>query len=122
VILRIDPSAPLPVIEQIRRQITRLVVSGQLEIGTQLPPIRQLAADLDLARGTVAKAYELLERDGVVEAHGRHGTTVRSAGVPVARGDPLEQAADQLAVVGHQLGAELSEVRAALARAWGRLA
>jgi DNA-binding transcriptional regulator YhcF (GntR family) len=122
VILRVDPSAPLPVIEQIRRQITRLVVSGQLEIGAQLPPIRQLAADLDLARGTVAKAYELLERDGVVETRGRHGTLIRSGGVPVARSDALEQAADQLAVVGHQLGVDLNDATSALTKAWDRLA
>ncbi len=120
-ILRVDPSAALPVIEQIRRQITRLVVSGQLEIGSQLPPIRQLAADLDLSRGTVAKAYELLERDGVVETRGRHGTLVRSGGVPVARSNALDQAADQLAVVGHQLGLDLTNVTAALATAWDRL-
>ena len=120
-ILRIDPSAPLPVIEQIRRQITRLVVSGQLEVGTQLPPIRQLAADLDLARGTVAKAYELLERDGVVETRGRHGTLVLSGGRPVTRSRALEQAADQLAVVGHQLGVTVEDAAAALAVAWSRL-
>lgn len=120
-ILRVDPSAPLPVIEQIRRQITRLVVSGQLEIGAQLPPIRQLAADLDLAKGTVAKAYELLERDGVVETKGRHGTLIRSGGIPVARSNALEQAADQLAVVGHQLGVDLEDVVASLGTAWDRL-
>ena len=120
-ILRIDPAAALPVIQQIRRQITRLVVSGQLEIGARLPSIRQLAADLDLARGTVAKAYELLERDGVVETRGRHGTLIRSGGVPVAGGNPLEQAADQLAVVGHQLRVDLTDVTKALAEAWGRL-
>lgn len=120
-ILRVDPSAPLPVIEQIRRQITRLVVSGQLEIGAQLPPIRQLAADLDLAKGTVAKAYELLERDGVVETKGRHGTLIRSGGIPVAKSNALEQAADQLAVVGHQLGVDLEDVVASLGTAWDRL-
>ncbi len=120
-ILRVDPSAPVPVIEQIRRQITRLVVSGQLNIGAQLPPIRQLAADLDLSRGTVAKAYDLLERDGVVETRGRHGTVIRSKGKPVARADALEQAADQLAVVGRQLGVDLMNVTAALATAWDRL-
>lgn len=116
-----DTPSPLPVIQQIRRQVTRMVVSGQLDIGAQLPPIRQLAADLGLSRGTVAKAYDLLERDGVVETRGRHGTLIRSAGRPVAEADPLERAADQLAVVGHQLGVDLTNVTAALATAWDRL-
>lgn len=120
-ILRIDPAAALPVIEQIRRQITRLVVSGQLAVGDQLPPIRQLAADLELARGTVARAYELLERDGVVETMGRHGTRVRSRGTPTRPGAALERAADDIAVVGHQLGESLETVVSAVEAAWRRL-
>lgn len=120
-ILRIDPSTPVPVIEQIRRQITRLVVSGQLEIGAQLPPIRQLAADLVLARGTVAKAYELLERDGVVETRGRHGTLVKSMGSPTGPTEALERAADALAVIGLQQGITMDEAVEALTGAWQRL-
>ena len=66
-LLRVDADLPLPVYEQIRVQVARLAVSGQTAAGTRLPTIRQLASDLGLSKGTVERAYELLEGDGVVE-------------------------------------------------------
>lgn len=75
-ILHVDPSLALPVYEQIRSQVVRMALSGTLASGTRLPTIRQLANDLGLAKGTVAKAYALLEQDKVVESQGRKGTFV----------------------------------------------
>jgi DNA-binding transcriptional MocR family regulator len=79
VIVHVDPADPTPVYEQLRAQVARMVAVGALAPGTQLPTIRQLASDLGLAKGTVAKAYEALLRDGVVESAGRRGTIVRGA-------------------------------------------
>ena len=42
----------------------------------RLPTVRDLASQLDLARGTTARAYRELERDGVAEGHGGRGTFV----------------------------------------------
>ena len=63
-LLSVDPTAPLPVYEQIRSQIATMVASGTLEPGDRLPTIRQLCDDLGLAKATVSKAYELLIREG----------------------------------------------------------
>ena len=108
VIVQVDPSAAMPVYEQLRTQITRLVVSGQLAAGTQLPTIRQLAADLDLAKDTVARTYELLERDHLVERRGRHGTTVTAMRpTPASNVDAdLATAASEFALVARQLGVD----------------
>jgi DNA-binding transcriptional regulator YhcF (GntR family) len=76
----VDVTSPTPAYEQIRAQVTALVNSGALPVGTRLPPIRQLAEDLELAPGTVAKAYALLERTGVASAHRRRGTIIRDRG------------------------------------------
>ena len=76
-IVQVDPGSPVPVFEELRAQIERLIASGQLAVGDSLPPIRQPAADLGLARGTVNKVYEALARDELVETAGRNGTTVR---------------------------------------------
>ena len=54
--LRVDSTLPLPVYEQIREQVVRMVTAGTLTPGTRMPTIRQLASDLELAKGTVAKA------------------------------------------------------------------
>jgi GntR family transcriptional regulator len=76
VILEVDPRSAVPPYEQLRQQVTALVLGGALAPGARLPAIRQLANDLGLAGGTVARAYRELEADGVVTTHGRHGTVV----------------------------------------------
>lgn len=88
VILEIDPRSATPPYEQLRQQVTALVIGGALTPGARLPAIRQLANDLGLAGGTVARAYRELESDGVVTAHGRHGTIV--AGPPHMPAPPAE--------------------------------
>ena len=54
--------------------------ASALKPGTPLPAIRQLATDLQLNPNTVAKSYRLLERDAVIETHGRHGSFVHQQG------------------------------------------
>lgn len=116
-IVEIDPGSPVPVFEQLRAQIERLIASGQLAPGAKLPPIRHLAADLGLARGTVNKVYDALARDGLVETAGRHGTVVLDARVRRSTAD-LDEAAAQLVLVARQLGVDESAARDALTRAW----
>lgn len=122
-ILRVDPSQALPVYEQIRQQVTRMAVTGTLAPGTRLPTIRQLAADLGLAKGTVARAYELLELSAVVESKGHKGTFVRHVGTGGAAdagqaADGLREAAEAYVVAARQYGVDLETAHAALAEAW----
>lgn len=68
-------SAVIP-FEQIRGQIADLIRAGNLVGGQRLPSIRQLAADLRVAPGTVAKAYSVLESEGLIESSRTRGTRV----------------------------------------------
>ncbi len=79
----IDPSDPTPPYEQLRRQLATLIASGTLEPGQRLAPVRQLAADLALAPGTVARTYRELESSGLVETRRGAGTIVRTAAKPM---------------------------------------
>jgi DNA-binding transcriptional regulator YhcF (GntR family) len=112
VIVHIDASSPVPPYEQLRAQIATLVGSGVLKPGDQLPTIRQLAGDLGLAAGTVARAYSELDAAGVLDSRGRRGTFVTSPGVgPVRlsaaeRSRRLAAAADAFATAVRQLGAD----------------
>ena len=66
----------------IYRQLRGLIASGQLGAGERLPPVRQTASDLGVAPGTVARAYKLLEGEGLVVSRTAAGTRVaESAGV-----------------------------------------
>lgn len=60
----------------IYRQFRGLIASGQLGAGERLPTVRQTASDLGVAAGTAAKAYKLLERDGLVVTRTAAGTRV----------------------------------------------
>lgn len=75
-IIEVDPESPVPAYEQLRGQLADMIGAGVLSVGHRLPPIRQLAADLSLAPGTVARVYRELESDGLVHSRRRHGTTV----------------------------------------------
>lgn len=113
--LTLDPRSPVPPYEQIRSQVTSMVRLGFLSNGARLPSIRQLANDLGLAGGTVARAYRELEVDGVVETRGRHGTVVspRAATSP-AMAPALEEAARAYAAEARRLGADDEEAVIAL--------
>jgi len=120
VILEIDPQSPVSPYEQLRQQVTAHVLGGGLERGDRLPSIRQLANDLGIAGGTVARAYRELESDGVVTTHGRHGTIV--AGPPVRQPPPPAHLitaarfyADHASRTGASLDDALTAVRAAFA-------
>jgi len=119
-IVSLDPASPVPLFEQLRAQITRLIVSGQMPPGTQLPAIRYLANDLGLARGTIAKVYETLARDGLVISAGRAGTVVAPT-TEHARGiapDELTRAAHQVALIARQLGLSADDAQAAIRAAF----
>jgi len=118
-IIRVDAALPLPVYEQIREQVTRMVVSGTLREGTRLPTIRQLATDLKLAKGTVAKAYALLEDSAIVESKGRKGTFIapRTVTAPTDL-SALSASATSLAVTARQLGVGLDRAIAELREVW----
>lgn len=74
--LSVDPTAALPVFEQIQTQLVDRVASGALPAGARLPSVRGLADDLGVAAGTVAKVYRALELEGFVVTAGRNGTVV----------------------------------------------
>lgn len=118
-IIEVDTASLVPPYEQVREQITTMVASGVLPAGTRLPTIRQLAADLDLAPGTITRAYRELEHAGLVTTRGRHGTFT-SSGPRLSgreRKRRLRAEADRLARMARQLGATPDEALDELRRA-----
>lgn len=73
----------------IYRQLRGLILAGHLGEGERLPPVRQTAMDLGVAPGTAAKAYKMLESEGLVVTRTAAGTRVSASAailpVPVLR-------------------------------------
>ncbi len=115
-LISVDPESPVPPYEQVRGQLAEQVGDGRLPVGTRLPTVRRLAAELDLAVNTVARAYRELEAAGLLETRGRHGTFVAPGRDNAI--DRLQRSAAAYAERAAQLGvppaAALDLVRAAL--------
>lgn len=69
--ITIDENDRRPIYRQIADEIKGLIATGELAQGNFLPPVRQVAADLDVNLNTVAVAYRQLQREGLVKI--RHG-------------------------------------------------
>lgn len=117
--LVIEESGAAPY-EQVRAQVAAMVRSGMLPVGYKLPTVRGLAAELGLAVNTVAKAYRVLEADGVIETRGRNGTFVAAAGDAAEReaAEAARAYADRARRLGLDEKAALAAVRDALRAAY----
>src|SRR4029078_3444010 len=87
---RIDDASDKSIYEQIIGQVQEGVATGALRPGDRLQPVRQLADELDIAPGTVARAYSELERLGVGVTEGARGTRIAERN-DKANVDRLEQ-------------------------------
>lgn len=67
------------------QSIRDAVRSGDLPAGAQLPPVRDLAWDLGITPGTVARAYRLAVEEGLLTSTTGRGTFVADAPAPVPR-------------------------------------
>jgi GntR family transcriptional regulator len=112
----VDPDSGVAPWRQVRDQLLHLIRVGALPVGSQLPTIRQLAGDLGLAAGTVARVYRELETGGVLRTARRLGTVV--AGVPAEVDPRLSEAAAEYAASAAALGADQRAAVAALLAAW----
>lgn len=64
----IQPQGTLAIYEQIVNQLKNAIVTGELRAGEALPSIRALASDLDVSVITTKRAYEELEKDGLIRS------------------------------------------------------
>ena len=64
--ISIDVTGRTPIYEQIFRAVCSDITRGVLKENDKIPPSRALAQQLGLNPNTVAKAYQMLERDGII--------------------------------------------------------
>ena len=113
--LTIDPQSTTAPYEQLHTQIAAQARAGRLPAGYRLPTVRGLAGELGLAPNTVAKAYRVLETDGVIETRGRQGSFVAAAAEGAGR--EAARAAEEFAHRARRLGLDRSAALAAVEEA-----
>lgn len=74
--LKIDANINTPIYLQVYQRIHEGIKNGQLKAQQRLPSIRVLASELNVARGTIELAYQLLISEGVLETKGAKGTFI----------------------------------------------
>lgn len=85
--LRPSREQAAPIYLQLYRRYREAIAAGKLQPGDRVPSVRSLASELNLARGTVETAYQMLTSEGYFVARGAAGTVVspRLANLPEPR-------------------------------------
>ncbi len=102
--ITIDERDRRPIYRQVVDEIKGLIARRELEEGTSLPPVRQVAADLGVNLNTIAFAYRQLQKEGLIKVKHGSGAVVTSR-VVNARSEEqlrvqLRTALTQLALTG----------------------
>ena len=83
--MSIDTNSPVPIYRQIADHIRRAVAAGVYRPGEMIPSLRALALELVVNPNTVQRAYEELEREGLIHARKGLGMFVTKHGRATAR-------------------------------------
>jgi len=110
----LSPSNPMPLYAQLARAIKFAIATGRLNVGDQLPTVRQMAVDLRINANTVAKVYTELERKGILETRRGVGTFIGArhfeAGTSRHRKEHLHDFMDRLIAEAGALGLSLDDL------------
>lgn len=117
----IQPHHATPIYRQVVEQVQRLVASGRLAPGAELPSVRAVAEAHAINPMTVSKAYSLLEAQGLLSRRRGIGMVVADSVAPTARPAErlvlLQPALDAAARQARQLGIDPAQALAAFERA-----
>ncbi|HKS82244.1 MAG TPA: GntR family transcriptional regulator [Candidatus Acidoferrales bacterium] len=112
-LVHVNPASGLPLYLQIESQVKHAVAAGALKQGDALPSVRKMASELRINPNTVARAYQDLERDGLIRTVPGGGTYVAGNGPGLLKAEKLRRLrpfAMQLAVEGTQLRLQPEEI------------
>jgi GntR family transcriptional regulator len=104
--IRVQPGLGTPIYLQIESQVKHAIAAGALKQDDTLPPVRRLAAELRINPNTVARAYQNLERDGILRTVPGGGCYVNGQSPGLLKSEKLRRIAPlamQLAVEARQL-------------------
>ena len=117
--IQLDDDSDQLIYQQIVAQVQESIATGRLTAGQRLPPIRQLADELSVAPGTVARAYNELEAAGTVVTDRARGTFVAHPRQESSkeRAIAIRELLRPAVVTAFHLGSSAEQLRVALAEA-----
>ena len=121
--IEIINKSPLPIYQQLHDQIAAQIIKGELHTNEMLPPIRTLAKDLRISIITVKKAWELLERDGLIYTMVGRGSFVEDLSSGELQDKKVGKLIERMEKeIGYyrQLGLSLDEYVAWITKMWDR--
>ncbi len=74
--IEIDLTSKIPIYVQIIDQVKHMIATGVLHPDDQLPTVRQLATDLRVNFNTIARAYRMLDEEGLISTQHGRGTYI----------------------------------------------
>ena len=89
--IKISFQSEIPIYRQIAGEVRERLAAGRLQPGEQLPPVRTVAAQIGVNFNTVARAYRLLDAQGLISTQQGRGTFI-SLQIP---GSDLEESHDR---------------------------
>jgi GntR family transcriptional regulator len=119
VIIRIDPQSAEPLFEQVVFAVKSAAAKGTAKAGDKLPSVRDLARELAINPNTVVRAYEVLERDGVLVRRQGAGCFLTGRGSDLAASERKKQLLELMrraATTAFHLGFTADDVRKSLAQ------
>ena len=113
-IFTLQPSSGVPIYLQLIQQVRRMVASGQLTPGTELPSVRDVATEYTVNPTTISKAYSLLENEGLLQRNRGKPMTIcagrHASGSLTQRLKQLESPVDALVLAARQLELNAGEL------------
>ncbi|MFN7878074.1 MAG: GntR family transcriptional regulator [Pirellula sp.] len=92
----IDTNNGVAIYEQIVRQVKFAIAEESLRVGQLLPSVRALSVELAINPNTIARAYQQLQSDGVIELLRGRGLAVCTGALELCRSDRRTIIADRL--------------------------
>ncbi|MGH8142740.1 MAG: GntR family transcriptional regulator [Steroidobacteraceae bacterium] len=118
----LQPSVGTPIYRQLVEQVRRMVASGQLQPGAELPSVRDIAVEYTVNPTTISKAYGLLEAEGLLQRNRGKPMTVAAGpqvGTEVAqRLRQVETQVEALVLAARQLQLRDTDLAALIQRKW----
>ena len=118
----LNPQSGVPIYRQILEQVRRMVASGQLAPGAELPSVRDLALKHAVNPMTISKAYSLLEAEGMLERNRGRPMTVagqsRNSSPLTRRLQQIQPLVEQTVLAAKQLELSEAELVKSVRRKW----